>query len=373
MKVNLSNLPTTCSSNLKNTERDDWEMIPAEEKYLESIVQKEIKSGDYRNIWVLIEQERGTFSKKSIKVLGKARELANMLGTKVEAICFSQETQGSKELISYGADTVYLIKLKGGINETLEVYKKALEKIVKEKKPEVLLFAHTDLGVSLAGQLSAALKTGAVTEVEDLSLDTVNRLLIQTKSIFNSKQKIEAITPKTKPQIATVKVENLPEPFKDEFRYGSSSMIEIKDLGVLKTEIVGKECIEERKFAEQEVIVCGGLELGEKENFLLLKEFGELIGASVIPSFAALSMFASEEKAFNYVDKKLKPKLLILWGVMGTFENLYWFEPEHVLAVTGKRDNPALKIAELSLVGQVTKILKEIVKLLKTKQFFKKE
>jgi len=115
---------------------------------------------DHSAVWVIAEQIDCHIQSVSLQLIGRARKLADQLGTSVEAILLGDKIEEqARQLIAAGADRVYL-----GDAPELEVYQPELYteivvKLAREHQPEIILIGSTDMGRELA-PLVAALANG---------------------------------------------------------------------------------------------------------------------------------------------------------------------------------------------------------------------
>ena len=126
----------------------------------------------HRAVWVIAEQIDCHLQSISLQLIGRARILADQLGTSVEAILLGNNIkQQARQLIAAGADRIYL-----GNAPELEVYQPELytEIVVNlagEHQPEIILIGSTDMGRELAPLVAGHLKTGLTAHCTDLVLD----------------------------------------------------------------------------------------------------------------------------------------------------------------------------------------------------------
>ena len=116
---------------------------------------------EYRGIMVFIEQRDNEIQKVSMELLGKARELAGTLGVEVTVAVLGYNIENlSDDLIAHGADKVVLVDHEMLKLYVTEPYTKALFSVVREEKPEIVLFGATSIGRDLAPKVSARVHTG---------------------------------------------------------------------------------------------------------------------------------------------------------------------------------------------------------------------
>src|SRR5690606_31148079 len=94
---------------------------------------------DYRNVWVVAGSESGSVTRVTRQVRGKARELGDRLGVRVEAVLLGHGVEKlATELNELGADVVYLLDDPLLADFSGDLWVNALATLVEEKKPEIL-------------------------------------------------------------------------------------------------------------------------------------------------------------------------------------------------------------------------------------------
>ena len=96
------------------------------------------------NVWVFIEQEGGKVAGVSLQLVSKGRELADRLGVKLEGILLGNNVAGcARELYQYGCDKVILAEDPRLEPFTVMPFAKVVMDLVREHKPNILLFGAT--------------------------------------------------------------------------------------------------------------------------------------------------------------------------------------------------------------------------------------
>ncbi|MBO5648236.1 MAG: electron transfer flavoprotein subunit alpha, partial [Kiritimatiellae bacterium] len=102
-------------------------------------------------VWVFAEQEEGKLSEVPFELLGKARELAGVLGVKVGAVLIGSGVESlSADLFAAGADVVHLIDDPALAVFRNKAYRHAMVELVKEASPQIVIFGATHMGRDLA-------------------------------------------------------------------------------------------------------------------------------------------------------------------------------------------------------------------------------
>lgn len=328
-------------------------------------VEKEVTPGweDYRGVWVFAEQRGGKLSSASLELLGEGRKLADDLKTALSAVLLGERVADlAKELIYYGADTVYLAEASGLKNPQDEPYAKAIVDLVEKHKPEVILAGATAFGRSLAPRVAALLKTGLTADCTGLEIDLEQRLLLQTRPAFGGNIMATIICPNNRPQMATVRPRVMKKRSRDVNRKGEiiKALMEsdslISRVGFI--ELV-EDLSEKVKLEEAEIIVSGGRGLGKLENFELLKELASTLGAAVGASRAAIDAgWISYPHQVGQTGKTVCPKLYIACGISGAIQHLAGMQTSGIIVAINKDPSaPIFNVATYGIVGDLFEVI----------------
>ena len=97
---------------------------------------------DYKDVYVFLEQRDGKVQPVAYELLGKARELADALGEQVVGILLGHnlDAKEAEQCIAEGADTVLVADDDALEVYTTEPYAQAIDQVIKERKPAIVLF-----------------------------------------------------------------------------------------------------------------------------------------------------------------------------------------------------------------------------------------
>ena len=109
-----------------------------------------------KNVYVFAEQREGVIQPVALELIGKARDLADVLGDKVVAIFAGHNiADQANELIAYGADDVIVVDAPELKDYVTEQYTQAVYQVITAMNPDIVLFGATTIGRDLAPRLSA--------------------------------------------------------------------------------------------------------------------------------------------------------------------------------------------------------------------------
>ena len=110
----------------------------------------------YKNVWVFAEQRDGVITPVVIELLGEGRKLADEIGVNLCAILLGNDVDSmAKELVAYGADTVYTADDELLEKFTTDAYTKVITDAINELKPEIVLYGATHIGRDLAPRIAS--------------------------------------------------------------------------------------------------------------------------------------------------------------------------------------------------------------------------
>jgi len=327
-----------------------------------------------REVWVFIEQEAGEIATVSLELLSKARELAERLEGRVCALLFGHHVAGLTEpVIHHGADLVFLADHPELERYRTLPYARVAIDLVRERGPYVFLLGATPIGRDLAPRIASAVRAGLTADCTALQIDDFERggktytdLLHQIRPAFGGNVIATIVNPEMHPQMATVRegVMWLGEP--DGTRQGEIERIEPRfderDLvvQVLEREMRQPTC--DLKGAS--IIVAGGVGVGSKENFQLIRELAQVLGGEVAASRAAVDAgFISQEHQVGQTGVTVRPRLYVACGISGAVQHRAGMDQSSkIIAVNTDPNAPIFQIAHYKIVGDLREVIPWMVR-----------
>ena len=326
---------------------------------------------DYKGIWVFGEQRDGEISTVVYELLSKAIELAKDRNTYV-GVAFLGNNIAAKtdELISRGADKVFLVEHKDLENFTSENYAKAVVDIVQKHKPEVILAGATTAGRSLVSRIAIDLYTGLTADCTELHIDKETGNLIQTRPAFGGNIMAQIECPNFRPQMSTVRHKVMPEAQPDASRKGEV-VVEKYDESKTDTRVKFldfiKEALSTVNLSEADIIVSGGRGMQTKENFSILEELAETLGGAVGASRAAIdNEWLPYSHQVGQTGRTVCPKIYIACGISGQIQHLVGMQSsDMIIAINRDSDAPIFKVADYGIIGDALKVVPLLTKAIK--------
>ncbi len=330
------------------------------------------------NVFVYCEIDEGTIADVSLELLTKGRNLADTLACKLEAIVLGNNLKGiEKEIAPYGVDIIHIGEDKRLFPYLTLPHSSIVVGIFQEEKPQIALFGATVIGRDLAPRVASALKSGLTADCTSLVIgdhydkktDTnYENLLYQIRPAFGGNIIATIINPDHRPQLATVR-EGVMK--KEIFDAAYKSKIKTIDIGKYVSEnhfvvSIIERHIEERKIniKNGQIIIAGGYGVGSKENFKLLFDLAEVIGAEVGGSRAAVDAgYIEHGRQIGQTGITVRPKLYIACGISGQIQHRAGMDQSAmIISINTDINAPINRIADYTIVGEVSDVIPKMIK-----------
>lgn len=311
------------------------------------------------NVLILAEHQEGNVKKTAFELATKAQELAGQIGGQAEAVLIGTGDEGlAKQLAAYGVKKVYLLECPALEKYNAEGYTKVLADLAQEIKPDIFLAAATPLGKSCIPRLSGRLNTGLVSDTVDLKID--GGKLVATHPIYSGKALVDIKIPNSSPQMALIRPNSFGAGNPQE---GATAEVEKKsaDAGELKAKMMDlvKGASDKVDLTEADIIVSGGRAMKNSENFKILDDLAEVIGASVGASRAAVdSGYAPHDMQVGQTGKVVNPKLYMAFGISGAIQHLAGMRTSKVIVAVNKDpEAPIFQKADYGVVADLFEVV----------------
>ncbi len=319
-------------------------------------------------VWIWGEQRGGKLREVSLELLGKGRELAVELGSRLCSVLVGDGVEElAWELVYHGADKVYLLDDPGYRLYEGNLYAELLADLAKKYHPQIVLLGATSLGRELSAAVAAKLGTGLTAHCIDLYINGESRL-IQVVPWLEENTMMEIICTKN-PQMATAKPGVFPKPARDERRDGEIVKVALEIEEGLQAKPV--EMVEEEPSGElletADIVVAGGWGLHSVGGFELIEELAGALGAATGGTRPAVDRgWIPEESMIGQSGKTVSPKLFMSIGASGAMHFTTGFLRSKVIfAIDQNPEAPIFEVADVGIVGDVKEILPLLIEEIK--------
>ena len=333
---------------------------------------------EQNNLIVYCEFEDGKVADVSLELLTKGRVLATKLGVKLEAIVIGDKLDGVEaQLFPYGVDTVYKVEDKRLYPYTSNPHAAILINLFKEIKPQIALMGATCIGRDLGPRVSSSLHSGLTADCTSLEIGDhkdpktgkeYSDLLYQIRPAFGGNIVATIVNPDCRPQMATVREGVMKKEIFDVNHKGETVNLDpqkyVSDSDFV-VEIIDRH-IEKSKvnIKNSPIIVAGGYGVGSKENFQLLFDLANTLGAEVGASRAAVDAgFIEHERQIGQTGVTVRPKLYIACGISGQIQDIAGMqESSIIISINNDPTAPINAIADYVITGNMEDVVPKLIK-----------
>jgi len=312
-------------------------------------------------VWVFAETRDGKIIKVVNEMLNASKEIGGKLGEDVSAVLLGSGVESlANELAGMGAKKVYIADDPKLEKYLPDAYSKVVVDLVKQNEPSVLLFGNSAVGKDLAPTVAAKLGVGMCSDCTGLEINADNKLVF-TRPVYAAKA-ITTVVCNASPQLATIRP-NVLTP--GEPAAGASADVEKvavslddADLRTVVREVI-KSAAGKVELTEANVIVSGGRGMKGPENYKMLEDLAEVLGAAVGASRAAVDAgWRDHHDQVGQTGKVVNPTLYIACGISGAIQHLAGMKTSKVIVAINKdADAPIFKVANYGIVGDLFKVV----------------
>ena len=331
------------------------------------------------------ELANGKITRPSLELLTPARKLADELGndTKIMTVLIGKNVKSlANELFEHGSDEVIVVE-----DDRLEEYlvlpfSDIFTQIIRQRNPEIALFAATTSGRELAPRIGMKTGSGVTADCTGLSIgEYVNkRQKVVVRPILHSRRptygesKLATILGFVFPQVSTARAGTFEVPAAVTGRTGilSSFKPELKkeDFVVEIMETVRGEGGLQSLF-DADIIVSGGRG-AVSDNMQLVKQLAEALKAQGVKAEWAASRvtvdegFAEYARQIGQTGKTVRPKVYVAVGISGAIQHISGMkESGKVVAIDHNPKASIFKNADFGIVGEYEDIVPELIERVK--------
>ncbi len=325
----------------------------------------EIDLSQWKGIAVYVEHEGGELHPVSLELLGKARELAKASPQPVNCLLIGSDVKRHAGILAkYGADEVFVYDHPALEHFRIEPYAAAFSDFISTRKPAIMLVGGTTVGRSLAPRVAARFRTGLTADCTSLEIQE-DGALAQIRPAFGGNIMAHIVTPKRRPQFATVryKVFSFPSPVAEP--KGRMTVCEVKgeflDSAIEVLSVVSKR--NEKGIEEAEVVIAAGRGVKRREDLEMLQELATLLNGELAATRSLIEAgWVDPRRQIGLSGRTVKPKLLIACGISGAIQFVAGMKgSELIMAINSDKDAPIFKVAHRCLVGDLYEILPQLI------------
>jgi electron transfer flavoprotein alpha subunit len=316
-------------------------------------------------VLVFTENWDGKFKKLSFELVSYAQKVAEKLNVPVVAISIGKVAEEElKKLGDYGADKV--VSITNGYLKTLDnqVYTKVISEVAQKENAKVILLSHNNTGKALAPRLSVKLKaamgSGLTCLPSEVDPFTVHKKVFTGKASANVELNSD------------IKVLTLSQNSFKLISSDNNATIEEYSTGIQESDVKTRVTSTDKQtgkllLTDAEIVVSGGRGMKSPDNWGPIEELAELLGAATACSRPVSDEgWRSHEEHTGQTGKIIAPNLYIAAGISGAIQHLAGISSaKYLVAINTDPDAPIFEAADYGIVGDVHKILPELISIVK--------
>ncbi|MEC3966834.1 electron transfer flavoprotein subunit alpha/FixB family protein [Flagellimonas halotolerans] len=314
------------------------------------------------SVLVYTESLKGKFKKNAFEVASYAHKVAQDLGTTVTAVSFNAEDDAS--LGAYGVSKVLKVSDDSLATFNAKAYADVLAQAAKAEDAKVIILSSSADSKFLAPILTAKLSAGYVPNVvaapESTSPFVVKRTAFSNKGFAMTEVSSDIKVIGVSSNAFGVVENNVSASVEDFAPTLGDNAFAVKSVEVDR--IVGKATI-----ADADIVVSGGRGLKGPENWGMIEELADVLGAATACSKPVSDMgWRPHSEHVGQTGKPVASNLYIAIGISGAIQHLAGVSASKVkVVINNDPEAPFFKAADYGIVGDAFEVVPELVEKLK--------
>ena len=324
-----------------------------------------VDKSKWNGVCVYVDHHEGDIHRVTYELIGKARELASVIGHEVYALMIGSGIESSAEkLLHYGVDKVFVYDDPALLDFRVEPYTAAFYDFVEKVHPSSILVGATNLGRQLAPRIAARCKAGLTADCTVLEMKE-NTDLVQIRPAFGGNIMAQIISPATRPQFCTVRYKVFTEPKATaEARGEVVKMSVTPSMMVSAIEIISaEEKPKDVDISEADVIVAIGRGAQSEAMRAMAEELADLLGGMVACTrpLVEANLFDAKRQ-IGLSGRTVKPKFIICLGISGAVQFAAGMKSSDVIvAINTDKSASIFDVADYAIVGDVGEIVPALI------------
>lgn len=312
-------------------------------------------------VLVYVENAEQKFKKSTFEVVSYAKAIADVINTELIAVSIGDVSQGDLAALgNYGVKKTLNVsteKLKTFVNQA---YASIIADAAKSVNANIIVLSNSFSGRGMAPRIAVKLKAGLADGAVELPQFTESSFQIK-KTAFSGKafatvellseNKVITLTPNSYKVVETGTVA-LVEDF--------SPTINDSDFQTMVQDIV--RATDKVALPEAEIVVSGGRGLKGPENWKLLEDLAEVLGAATACSKPVSDAgWRPHEEHVGQTGIAVSPNLYIAIGISGAIQHLAGISASKtIVAINKDPEAPIFKVADYGIVGDAFDVVPKL-------------
>ncbi len=321
-------------------------------------------------ILVFIEHRNGILNKTSLEAIAAAQSLASSLQQAVRAVILGADVSAlAQEIAAYDLAKVTAATNPKLAEYTPDGYSDAMERVVRQLDPQLVVMPHTYLVRDFAPKLAARFGKSLISDC--IRAQVSGDAITFTRRIFLGKLDADVVSDGAAPVFGTFQ-SGAYRP--DQARKGSGSPIEEMPVDVGQIRMTPEAPFQQVKQAvdlsKAGIIVAVGRGIKSKDNIALAEKLAEALGGDLAASRPICDAeWLPIDRQIGSSGQTVAPKLYIALGISGAIQHLVGMKNSGtIVAINKDPEAPIFDIADYGIVGdlfEAVPVLTEEIKKIK--------
>ena len=304
---------------------------------------------------VFVEHRGGAFSKHSIEAIAAAQDLGSQLSQTVTAVVTGGGMSSlAEEIASYDLAKVIYADNSKLADYTPDGYTDAIERVVRQVNPHLVVMPHTYLVRDFAPKLAARFGKSLISDC--VRAQVTDGSAVFTRRIFLGKMDADVVSDGESPVFVTFQSGAYRA---DQAAKGSGAPVETQEVEVGDIRMTPEEPFQEVKQAvdlsKAEVIVAIGRGIKAKENIAMAEKLAEVLGGDIAASRPICDAeWLPIDRQIGSSGQTVAPKLYIALGISGAIQHLVGMKNAGtIVAINKDPEAPIFDLADYGIVGDL--------------------
>lgn len=319
------------------------------------------------SVLVFVENIEGKFKKSAFEVVSYAKTIANTLNQKLTALSIGDVSDTALESLGkYGANKILNVnseKLKSFINQA---YASIITQAAKQEEANIIVLSNSFSGKGLAPRVAAKMEAGLADGAVGLPEINENSFRIKKTAFSGKAFAITELTSVTKVIALNANAFELREEITTPEIATFEADLRSQDFDTIVKEIV--RTTDKISLPEAEIVVSGGRGLKGPENWGIIEDLADALGAATACSKPVSDAgWRPHEEHVGQTGIAVSPNLYIAIGISGAIQHLAGVSSSKTIVVINKDpEAPFFKVADYGIVGDAFEIVPKITSAIKT-------
>ncbi len=318
------------------------------------------------SVLVFVENTEETFSKSAVEAVYYAGKIAENHQTDLVALTFGNiNGDTAASLGNYGAKKVLTTNSEQLKDLDSQVFTKVISDAVEKVDAEVIVFSNNYTTKSIAPRLSAKLKAGLIVDAIDYPTKEGDAYIVK-RSVFSGKG--YAFTQANTPKLIVSLQSNS---FIPEVGSGQAAVEELDvDISGIESKVTVTNVNKASKgipLTEAAIVVSGGRGMKGAENWPMLEELADILGAALACSRPVSDVdWRPHSEHVGQTGLSIRPDLYIAVGISGAIQHLAGVNgSKNIVVINKDAEAPFFSAANYGIVGDAFEVVPKLIEAFK--------